>query len=167
MSAEEAHAQAPVEEKKEETKTEEIPPKQPRKINRAEKKMRDALLKHNLKELENVTTVTMRAGNQMVFSFSQPDVFYLDNVYIVFGENNRSDAASAASQSISDAAGKAAEQAPVVVENEDEEAPDATGLDENDIKMVMQQANVSRAKAIKALRDNNNDMVTAVMNLTV
>ena len=46
MSAEEAHAQAPVEEKKEETKTEEIPPKQPRKINRAEKKMRDALLKH-------------------------------------------------------------------------------------------------------------------------
>ena len=163
MSAEEVKAETPVEEKKEEA-----PVKKERKINRAEKKMRETLFKHNLQQLENVTTVTMRRGNQMVFTFSQPDVYYLGDVYVVFGESNMQDAASSAASEISNVANAAAEEAKPEVEiNEKEEEVDATGLEETDIAMVMDQAKCTRARAIKALRENNNDMVTAVMSLTV
>lgn len=44
---------------------------------------------------------------------------------------------------------------------------DETGLDDNDINLVVQQANVSRAKAIRALRKNNSDIVNAIMELTM
>ena len=32
-----------------------------------------------------------------------------------------------------------------------------------DIELVMSQANVSRAKAVRALKNNNNDIVNAIM----
>ena len=166
MSAEEAAATTPAAEEK---KEEEAPVKQARKINRAEKKMREALLKHNLTQLENVTTVTMRRGAELVFTFTQPDVYYLGDVYVVFGESNVQDAASNAAHEISNVATKAAEEEKkdVVVSEEDDANVDTTGLEESDIKMVMEQAKCSKARAVKALRDNNNDMVTAVMSLTV
>jgi len=44
---------------------------------------------------------------------------------------------------------------------------DAGGLDENDIKMVMDQGSVTRGKAVKALKSNNGDIVNAIMELTV
>ena len=59
------------------------------------------------------------------------------------------------------------EKKDVVVQEEDDENVDTTGLEESDIQMVMDQAKCSKARAVKALRDNNNDMVTAVMSLTV
>ena len=40
---------------------------------------------------------------------------------------------------------------------------DATGIEEKDIELVMSQANVSRNKAIKALRKADNDLVNAIM----
>ncbi len=40
---------------------------------------------------------------------------------------------------------------------------DETGVEEKDIELVVQQANVSRNKAIKALKKNNNDIVNAIM----
>jgi len=43
---------------------------------------------------------------------------------------------------------------------------DETGLSDDDIKMVMNQANVSRPKAVKALRANENDVISAIMSLT-
>ena len=162
MAEEQQNVEVP--ETTEETK-EEIPPKPARKIGRAEKKMRDALLKHNLKELENVTTVTMRRGNQMVFTFTQPDVYYLDNVYIVFGESNMQDPARNIAQDISAIAKEEGEEKKAVVNEEGE--VDETGVEAADIEMVMQQANVSRARAVQALKDNNNDMVSAVMSLSV
>ena len=36
-------------------------------------------------------------------------------------------------------------------------------MEEKDIELVVQQANVSRNKAIKALKKNNNDIVNAIM----
>lgn len=47
------------------------------------------------------------------------------------------------------------------------EDADANGLDEKDISIVMEQAHVSRAKAIKALRANDNDIVNTIMELTM
>lgn len=40
---------------------------------------------------------------------------------------------------------------------------DESGVEDKDIELVMQQANVSRAKAVKALKNNNNDIVNAIM----
>lgn len=37
------------------------------------------------------------------------------------------------------------------------------GLELRDIELVMAQANVSRAKAVRALRDNHSDIVNAIM----
>ncbi len=36
-----------------------------------------------------------------------------------------------------------------------------------DIELVMSQANVSRGKAVKALKNNGNDIVNAIMELTM
>ena len=43
---------------------------------------------------------------------------------------------------------------------------DATGVEEKDIELVCQQSNVSRKKAIKALKRNENDIVNAIMVIT-
>lgn len=40
---------------------------------------------------------------------------------------------------------------------------DDGGLEQRDIELVMAQANVSRAKAIRALKHNKNDIVNAIM----
>lgn len=40
---------------------------------------------------------------------------------------------------------------------------DSQGIEDKDIELVMSQANVSRNKAIKALRNSNNDIVNAIM----
>ncbi|NXE71002.1 NACA protein, partial [Calcarius ornatus] len=48
-------------------------------------------------------------------------------------------------------------------ESEEEEEVDETGLEVRDIELVMAQANVSRPKAVRALRHNNNDIVNAIM----
>lgn len=40
---------------------------------------------------------------------------------------------------------------------------DETGIEAKDIELVMSQANVSKAKAVKALKNNANDIVNAIM----
>ncbi|VCW76412.1 unnamed protein product, partial [Gulo gulo] len=44
---------------------------------------------------------------------------------------------------------------------------DEAGLELRDIELVMAQANVSRARAVRALRDNQSDIVNAIMELTM
>lgn len=52
--------------------------------------------------------------------------------------------------------------APIQEESEEEDV-DETGVEEKDVDLVMSQANVSRAKAVRALRNNQNDIVNAIM----
>merc|ERR1719430_2395181 len=52
-------------------------------------------------------------------------------------------------------------------EEEDGEEVDASGVEEKDVELVMSQANVSKAKAVKALKNNANDIVNAIMELTM
>lgn len=52
-------------------------------------------------------------------------------------------------------------------EEEDEEEVDATGIEDKDIELVMTQANVSRNKAVKALKENDNDIVNSIMALSI
>ena len=51
-------------------------------------------------------------------------------------------------------------------EEEDEGEIDETGLDPKDIEIVVEQTQVSRAKAVKALRNHDGDMVNAIMDLS-
>lgn len=64
--------------------------------------------------------------------------------------------------------GKAPETEAKKDEDEDDgEEVDETGLEPKDIELVMAQANVSRKKAVKALRENDNDIVNSIMALSI
>ena len=56
---------------------------------------------------------------------------------------------------------------PAPIQEESEEEVDDADVEEKDIDLVVSQANVSRAKAIKALKNNKNDIVNAIMELTM
>lgn len=66
------------------------------------------------------------------------------------------------------AKGKAPETEAKKDDEEDEgEEVDEGGLEAKDIDLVMAQANVSRKKAVKALRENDNDIVNSIMALSI
>ena len=52
-------------------------------------------------------------------------------------------------------------------EESEEEEVDETRVKIKDIELVMSQANVSRAKAVWALKNKSNDIVNAIMELTM
>jgi len=59
--------------------------------------------------------------------------------------------------------GTTAPAATAVEEEDDDEEVDATGVEAKDIELVMSQANVSKSKAVRALKNNDNDIVNAIM----
>lgn len=104
----------------------------------------------------------------------------------IFGEakiedlNSQAQASAAqqlAAQSANDAAqgdatngagkGKAVEDKKQEEEEDDGEEVDDTGLEAKDIELVMAQANVSKKKAVKALKENDNDIVNSIMALSI
>jgi nascent polypeptide-associated complex subunit alpha len=54
-----------------------------------------------------------------------------------------------------------------IPEESDEEAIEETGVEAKDIELVMSQAGVTRSKAVRALKNNQNDIVNAIMELTM
>ena len=48
-----------------------------------------------------------------------------------------------------------------------QEEVDETGMEVKDIELVRSQANVSRTKAVQALKSNSNNIVSAIMTLTI
>lgn len=149
------------------------------KQSRGEKKARKIMLKLGLKQIQGVNRVTIRKSKNILFVINNPDVYKNphSDTYIVFGEAKIEDlsqqAQVAAAEKFktpeaaggSDAIGATSSVAPIA--EEDEEDVDETGVDEKDIDLVMNQANTSRAKAIKALKNHNNDIVNAIMELTM
>ncbi|CAO0790799.1 NAC domain-containing protein [Mucor lusitanicus] len=142
---------------------------------RGEQKARKAILALGLKPVAGVNRVTFTRGRGMVYAIATPEVFKSQNsdTHIVFGEMQVEDMAARAQQAAMEQqlaadAEKTEEGAEVeaAVEEEDEEV-DATGVEEKDIELVVSQANVSRAKAVKALKNNENDVVNAIMELTM
>ena len=67
---------------------------------------------------------------------------------------------AAAATTVSDASEPSIEEA-------DDDDQDESGLEPKDIELVMNQAGVSRAKAVKALKNQNSDIVNAIMELTM
>jgi len=161
----------------------------PRNQSRSEKKCRKALSKLGLKPVTGIHRVTLkRAGNQL-FVLLKPDVFRAPgtDTFIIFGEARLEDDSAVlqkkAQQMLSEESAKLQkEQAatpekstPKVEEVEEgtagevaeEEAVDETGVEAKDIDLVLTQTGVSRARAVKALKAHDGDIVNAIMELTM
>lgn len=150
------------------------------KQSRGEKKARKIMSKLGLKPIQGVSRVTIRKSKNILFVINKPDVFKnpASDTYIVFGEAKIEDLSQQAQvqaaekfktpevTTAADAGGSTTVVAPIQEESEEEEV-DETGVDVKDVDLVMSQANVSRAKAVKALRNNQNDIVNAIMELTM
>jgi nascent polypeptide-associated complex subunit alpha len=63
--------------------------------------------------------------------------------------------------------GESAAEAADDDDDDDGEEVDAEGLEDKDIELVMTQAGVSRKKAVKALKENDNDIVNSIMALSI
>jgi nascent polypeptide-associated complex subunit alpha len=143
---------------------------------RGEIKARKSLSKLGLVKVKGVNRVTVRRSGQPILAIAQPDVYKSLNsdTYIVFGEGQAEDLNSlqsqlaAASEVLKDA-GEAPEAATSAAaeEEEEEEEVDEEGVSKEDIELVIAQANVSRSKAVKALKANDNDIVNAIMVRTL
>merc|ERR1712013_314929 len=127
---------------------------------RSEKKARKAMSRLGLKVVAGVTRVTIRKSKNILFVINKPDVYKspAGDTHIVFGEAKIEDLSQ---QAQVQAAEKFKQPEPVQAISESKTEP--AGVEENDIELVCQQSNVSRKKAIKALRANDNDIVNAIM----
>ncbi|XP_069688163.1 nascent polypeptide-associated complex subunit alpha isoform X2 [Periplaneta americana] len=150
------------------------------KQSRGEKKARKIMSKLGLKPVQGVSRVTIRKSKNILFVINKPDVYKnpASDTYIVFGEakiedlNQQAQVAAAEKfkapevSPAAEAGGSTTVVAPIQEESEEEDV-DETGVEEKDVDLVMSQANVSRGKAIKALKNNQNDIVNAIMELTM
>ncbi|KAM6178297.1 NAC-alpha domain-containing protein 1 [Rhynchocyon petersi] len=150
------------------------------KQSRSEKKARKAMSKLGLRQIQGVTRITIQKSKNILFVISKPDVFKspASDTYVVFGEAKIEDlsqqvhkAAAEKFKVPTEPSAHTSESAPGLrakLECQEEEMEvDETGLELRDIELVMAQANVSRAKAVRALRDNHSDIVNAIMELTM
>merc|ERR1712243_401503 len=155
------------------------------KQSRGEKKARKIMSKLGLRQVAGVARVTIRKSKNILFVIAKPDVYKnpASDTYIVFGEakiedlsqNAQMEAASKFTAAAdppqpTDLGGQGTVTSPpaaIPEDDEDDEEVDATGVEAKDIELVMSQANVSRSKAIKALKNNTNDIVNAIMELTM
>jgi nascent polypeptide-associated complex subunit alpha len=159
------------------------------KLNRNEKKARKAIGKLGLKPVPGINRVTVKKAQDILFIIAKPDIYKTpgSDTYVIFGEakienlsNNQ--LASKVKEVIENREGAGAEkkeeqveahapaptevQAPKIEEIHEDEPVDETGLNPQDIELLMGQSSVSRARAVRALKATNGDIVNAIMQLT-
>jgi len=112
----------------------------------------------------------------MIFAITNPEVYRIGEHYIVFGEAKMEDPAAQAAafanqrqqHSIpSSGSSKNAGSSQGAQQSPEDANVDASGLDEKDVKIVMEQGNVGRAKAVETLRQTKGDIVSAIMELSL
>merc|ERR1712188_199946 len=143
------------------------------KQSRSEKKSRKAMAKLGMKPVPGIMRVTVKKSKNILFVIKEPDVFKTstDNpkapaTYIVFGKAEIEDLSAQATSAAAEqfkapgALDVASEDVPKLeaADGDDEIDEDPGDLDENDIELVVKQAGVSKAKAINALKRNDNDV---------
>merc|ERR1712127_238381 len=152
------------------------------KQSRSEKKSRKAMAKLGMKPVPGIIRVTVKKSKNILFVIKEPDVFKTSTdspkspaTYVVFGkaeiEDLSAQATSAAVEQFKAPGGGldvGGDDAPKTdtADVDDDGDEDPGDLDENDIELVVRQAGVSKAKAIKALKQNDNDVVNAIMALS-
>ena len=117
-------------------------------------------------------------GLQILFVISKPDVFKspASDTYVIFGEAKIEDLSSQLQSQAAEqfkapnlsnvVSGMASEEAIGAAANDEEDEIDESGVEPKDIDLVMTQAGVTRSKAVKALKDADGDIVSAIMELT-
>ena len=141
---------------------------------RGEKKSRKAMSKMGLKAVEGINRVTMKRGKNMLIAIDRPDVFKAPSseTYIIFGEARVEDLSKQgqqqAAQQYNQPPATTTQTTPATTTATTEETDvDETGVDPKDIELVVGQAGCTRAQAITALKNNDNDIVNAIMELTM
>uniref|UniRef100_A0A8D2IHN6 NAC alpha domain containing n=1 Tax=Urocitellus parryii TaxID=9999 RepID=A0A8D2IHN6_UROPR len=151
------------------------------KQSRSEKKARKAMSKLGLRQIQGVTRITIQKSKNILFVIAKPDVFKspASDTYVVFGEAKIEDLSQQVHKAAAEKFKVPSESSALVPESapgprvrpeslaQRPQAVDEAGLELRDIELVMAQANVSRAKAVRALRDNHSDIVNAIMELTM
>lgn len=143
----------------------------PRVPNRAEKKARKIMERLGMKPVAGISRVTLKMrGGQGYYTIHKPDVYQKNGSYAVFGEARQGSGMPQVQQQQAQAVQQLA--TPVVEEKktaepaEVEEEIDESGFETKDIDLVISQAGCSRAKAVAALKENDSDLVNAIMSLT-
>jgi nascent polypeptide-associated complex subunit alpha len=162
------------------------------KPSRNEKKARTALQKLGLKSVPGIWRVTIKKNKNVPFVINKPDVYKspVSETYIIFGEAKPEDYQTRAQEKAAQALGATsgipgldketpagekpeegtattATAAPTATTTTttDDANVDETGLAKSDIELVMQQASVSKTKAVEALRANSGDLINTIMSL--
>lgn len=131
--------------------------------------------KLGLKPVPGVNRVTIKKSKNILFVIAQPEVFKspTSDTYVVFGEAKVEDLSAAATTKAAEQfrapepAPAAAPAAAAAAPAEDEGAVSEDGVNPKDVDLVIAQIGCSRAKAIQALKNNDNDIVNAIMELTM
>jgi nascent polypeptide-associated complex subunit alpha len=143
--------------------------------------------KLGLKPVLGVERVTLKKSKNIAFAITKPDVFRSPtdrNTFVIFGEGKiedlkARDALLAAEQAAGGGGGRRsnnnvntnipsnATPGSTNTAADNDEPVDETGVDSKDIELVIAQAGCSRSAAVKALRNNDNDIVNAIMELTM
>jgi len=131
--------------------------------------------KLGMKQLTGITRVTVKKAKNILFVISKPDVFKspASDTYIIFGEAKIEDLAGAEQNEAAQAFQQQEPAAPAAgggatieeAGDDDEESADETGLNKEEIATIVQQANTTRAKAVRALKKHGN-IVDAILELT-
>eukprot|EP01117_Protostelium_nocturnum_P016008 TRINITY_DN625_c0_g1_i1.p1 TRINITY_DN625_c0_g1~~TRINITY_DN625_c0_g1_i1.p1 ORF type:complete len:200 (-),score=63.58 TRINITY_DN625_c0_g1_i1:135-704(-) len=146
------------------------------KQSRSEKKARKAIAKLGMKPVPGVSRVTLKKSKSPLYVITRPDVYKssASDTYVVFGlasfeDQSGAQAANAAKRfeaEPSDDVPDLVESGSAPAASDDSESVDETGVEAKDIELVIQQANCTRAAAVKALKSAKGDIVNAIMELT-
>lgn len=157
-------------------------------LSKNERKAKELITKLGLKALPGISRVTFRKRDNQIVAIDHPEVYRTaGGNFVVFGEPKVDNFTQklAAAQQQAETTGvvptgefpdkspediqadfqAAADQPPAEASNELEEV-DAGDIPAEDIDLVVEQANVSKGQAIKALTDHKGDIVNAIMSLS-
>lgn len=152
---------------------------------RNEKKARKAVLRLGMKPMPEIVRVIIHKAKQAWFVLSKPDVFksLSSDTYVIFGqaENMASQAHTEAAQrftqgalpfgatdqaNVGSGAVMAAAKAAASANTAKPQAVDMSGINPKDVELIVNQLGCTPAEAAKALRDTNNDLVEAILQIT-
>ncbi len=163
-----------------------------KKLTRSEKKVKKAFLKIGMKPLSGITRVTLKRRDKFVFYVDTPEILKSgtsENSYVILGELKMLDQGAGPGRAggfkpdvhethahaghdhsahgpVKEEGEKEEPKAEKVDVIEDEANIDTEGLNPDNREMVMQHSSCTKAQAVRALREANGDLVTAVMKVS-
>lgn len=157
-------------------------------LSKNERKAKELITKLGLKALPGISRVTFRKKDNQIVAIDHPEVYRTaGGNFVVFGEpkvDNFTQKLAAAQQQAETTGvvptGEFPDKSPEAIQadfqaaadqpsgegSKEEEDVDAGDIPAEDIDLVVEQANVSKGQAVKALMDHKGDIVNAIMSLS-